>query len=174
MECNKFDLNNIQEINTRDIVWYIGRKLINDGYYKEDIEGKKRLVEERLRNYLSYKLCDSVLISEIDKRDVNELIVELYKKCNLKRDIVDQVIHYILGLIGNFQGRCIIWTSSLVDKAKLPVIKEDDGLVDELVTSDDSDPIEVFNFVYDYFKNYKLDSELKRKRVFTELPKNGD
>ncbi len=164
-------------ISTRDIFIKINQRLIEKGYYEKNIEEKKLLVTEELKIYLQRKILDykpQIRVEDLENLDLNDLLIIVYSDSGDNKEVIYQLIHYLLGIMSDMQGFYIAWFSPFKNNINIPIIKEENGLIEELVTPLDINSVTIFNFVYEFFKAHNFEDQLARKRIIPKLPKNGD
>lgn len=165
-------------IKTDDIIRSIGLYLLAAGYYEANTEAKAMLVNKELKDYLvrkniqaGYFLSDK----EIEKMSSRDLLSLLYEFSGRDRNVVDQVTHYIIGLLSEMQGYGILWYIEEDEKyIKKPTIQISENKINKLITHMDTDPLLTFNFVLEYYNNKYLNQGITRKRENIQLPKNGE
>lgn len=151
---------------TSDIYSVVDNELVKKGFWFCDVDEKKRLVGDELKNYLLHKingcsLDESLLCDGKSDLSVNELLGILIKinQDTHPFEIVSHFIHYIIAVAGSIQKCVILWWTDdeLIGD---PVITFDnDGVWDRLTTNNSHDPLSIFNFVYDVFINNFLVNE---------------
>lgn len=168
----------IKKINTRDIYQLVGTSLLIRNYYGSTLEEKAIMVEEELKIYIAHKLAYCgffILDQDAIQIEISELLTKLYERTGKEEEIVHQITHYILGLLTENQGYQVTWEiendESLI---ATPVLEENNGILDRLKTHMKTNPITIFNFVFDYYLTKSKENTLTRIRKKEELPKNGE
>lgn len=165
-------------INTRDVVPSVGVPLLARGYDEKSNEEKLQMIDEELKLYIARKiaLC-GYFISDSDalNMELPSLLAQLYELCNNNRDIIEQITHYIKNIFSDFQGICILWWIENDEKyIEHPQLNFKEGMFNEIITHEDTDPMQTFNLIYEYFKSKMNKKIMTRERVMIDLPKNGD
>lgn len=167
-----------ENINVRDIYQMVGVPLIERDYYGSTLEEKAIMVEEELKIYIAHKLAYcGYFISDKEAvlTEISELLTKLYELTAKNKAIVYGLTHYILGLFTEIQGYQAIW--QIEDEEAFitnPVLEERDGTLDRLKTHLNTEPITIFNLVFDYYLSKCTKKDLSRKRIKEELPENGE
>lgn len=167
--------NYSKDVNTIDIYQLVGVNLLLRNYYDCTLEEKAIMVEEEIKKYIANKLgCCGYIISlnEALQIELSELLTKLYELTD--KEVVYGVIHYILGLIMDIQGYQVIWQIETEESYIMnPTLEEEGETLDRLKTHMDTDPIVVFNLVFEYYLS-KCKNNLTYIRKKEELPKNGE
>jgi len=145
----------------RDIYYKVDSELVQQNFWKLDIEQKKKLIDSELKKYIVSKLkeLDSTLLleSKNEKMNVGELLVILSNNIPEDQhfDTLRHFTHYILQVASSLQSWSITWwNDNDVALNDSPIVKFDEnGLWTDLITSDNIDYIKTFNCVYDVFNN---------------------
>ena len=167
--------NYSKEVNTRDIYQLVGVNLLARDYYNCTLEEKAVMVEEEIKKYIANKLgyCEYIIpLKEALKIELSELLTKLYLLTD--KEVVYGVIHYILGLIMDIQGYQVIWQIENSESYIMnPTLEEEGETLDRLKTHVNTDPIVVFNLVFEYYLSKCNKNNLTYIRKKEELPKNG-
>ena len=146
---------------TNDIYYKIDSNLLEQSFWELNIKEKKKLIDEELKKYIILKintLNEQELINvEENTLSIEELLLKLSEKIPKENHhlTLNHFVHYILQVAGNLQNCVIIWW---VDKNKTlitnPVVEFDENEIwNSLKTHEQTDYVQIFNFVYDVFKN---------------------
>ena len=152
-----------------DDVYKIRFNLINRNYDEKSINEQKEIIEEELIKYLLRKIneLDSSCVLPNDNNLID--IMSLIEKRLSKEEVgsFSHVIFFILNIASCMQGRTIIWWCEDGEKLKdNPEISfDDDGYWDKVTTHKDTNMIQIFNFVYDIFKNNYMIKEKEQMRL---------
>lgn len=169
---------NVKNINTRDIYELVGISLIARDYYRSTLEEKALMVEEELKIYIAHKLAYcGYFISDKEAvlTEISELLTRLYEHTGKNKEIVHGLTHYILGLFTEIQGYQVIWQIEAEESfITNPVLEEKNGILDRLKTHMNTEPITIFNLVFEYYLSKCTKRDLSRKRIKEELPENGE
>ena len=107
--------------------------------------------------------------------DISELLIKLYERTGKNDEIVHQITHYILGLLTENQGYQVLWEIETEESyKKIPVLEETNNVLNRLRTHMETNPITIFNFVFEYYLTKCKKEKLIRTRKKEELPKNGE
>lgn len=167
-----------ENINTRDIYPLVGAPLLARDYYGSTKEEQAIMVEEELKLYIAHKLAYCgffILDQDALQIDISDLLTKLYERTGKDNEIVHQITHYILGLLTENQGYQVIWEIENDESYKItPVLEEKEGMLDKLKTHKETNPIIIFNFVFEYYLTKCKKEKLTRTRKREELPKTGE
>lgn len=155
------------ELETMDIYFKVGKRLIEKEYYIATPEEKKKLIEKELKNYILEKIREIsnekyLEYSNKEEKSVPQLLQILanFIKEEEQFDKLRHFIHFIVIITSDMQNYLIIWSSEYTDELKkMPRIEiNEQGFITELIThiDDDKNLLQLFNFVYTYFKEYLL------------------
>ncbi len=145
-----------------DIYNNVDKRIVQNGFYDVNIEGKKELVEKELKNYIIFKIKEinnNVNFSDDVFKDFN--IYELFEflanqiPTNEHSKTLNHIIHYVLNVASSLQGYKIVWYATDHDKFidDYNTIIEHD-LWNSLTTHIDTDYVKTFNLVYNVFQNH--------------------
>lgn len=146
-----------------DIYSTVDEKIVRNGFYDVNIEGKKELVEKELRNYFILKIKEinnNVNFSDDVFKDFN--IYELFEflanqiPSDEHSKTLNHIIHYVLKIASNLQGYTIVWYAAdheqYIDDYN--TIINEHNLWSRLTTHTNTDYVKTFNLVYDVFQNH--------------------
>lgn len=148
-------------IRTNDIYYKIDSKIVENGFWSVDVNGKKELIDIELKNYIISKILElnpSVqFIDNLKEKLTTEDYLEVLSKMIPKEEqceVLRHFIHYILNVAGSLQNHSIVWfqedDESLIET---PIISFKDGVLDDLKTHQETSYLKIFNGVYSIFKN---------------------
>ncbi len=129
-----------------DLYFRINIYALKKEYSKQDIEGKKRIIEEGLKKYLEEKLAIP--------KNINFTVIELFsllENGNIDKEDINIITSFILDTASNIQNKQIVWYGEFTDNPPLISFKE--KVWDSLTTSELSSPTQILLFVYDIFIN---------------------
>lgn len=151
-------------INMMDIYYKVDSSIVNQGFWQKDVEGKKSLIEQELKNYILFKIAEidkskslvNSSLENVELIDLLEILASIIPK-EKHFDTLRHFIHYILNVAGNLQNYSIIWWEEEDSKLENnPLIDFDEnGIWNSLTTlnEEEHDYVKIFIFVYDVFKN---------------------
>ena len=145
-----------------DIYFEIDSHILVQGFWKVDIEDKKRLIDKELKRYIILKIqqLGNKMICNTDYQEMNvpdlfRVLAELIPKED-HFDTIRHFTHYILNVAGNLQGWSITWyvedDELLIEK---PLIEfDEENRWTELKTHNQTNYIVAFLATYSAFQNY--------------------
>ena len=145
-------------VNIKDIYPIIDIQLMKEDYWNLDIEDKKKLIDETLKEYIIFKIneINSSALCKTNK-DMNTVeLFELLSSLIPKEEHFETIrhfTHYILQISSNLQGWSIIWCGEEKDElVENPLVEFDiDGKWNKLITDDRTDLVKTFKFAYHIF-----------------------
>lgn len=111
-------------INIKDIYYNVGSSLLEKGFWEKDIEEKKELIDEELKNYIIEKIqtfgVSELIVNKEQELNVTELLQILASYIPLEEqfETLRHFTHYILQVAGDLQGYYITWWSESDAKLK--------------------------------------------------------
>lgn len=158
MEIYGEDHLNRPQINTFDIYHNIK---VDYSFYEETTEDKKKILDEKLKEYLAIKVANSYYkafdIDVLKELTTKELITMLLDRIptNEQNEILENIIHAILNFSGNIQSYSVVWFQEEDENlVTLPeVIFDEEGKWTELKTHKNTDYKLIFDTVYNTFLN---------------------
>lgn len=149
--------------STNDIVWYNNERLEAKEIEKYDLSTQKEMVEQELKNYISYKmeeLCYPIAEEELQEKDILSLIDILSNlKLDNKTEIVDSFTKYMIKVILKLQGTKIEWKLAEVKECTFVSINDFEFF---FLTPKNYNALEAFYRVWNFFKSKTLDENRKR------------
>lgn len=165
-------------INTNDIYQYVGVNLLARDYYESTLEEQSVMVEEELKRYIAHKLayCNYFISDKkAMQTELSELLTTLYELNGKNLNIVNKITEFVLKLFTEIQHDKV---NLVIEKDETyisnPVLEEKEGIFTALIYHKNTDPITVFNLVFEYYLTKCNQRELKREMKKEELPKNGE
>lgn len=161
-------------INMSDIYYTIDSYMVENGFNKTNIEGKKALLESGLKKYMSNKITSidpskSIKDDDLDNISVNDLAITLGELIPEEEhtDTLRHLTHYVLGVAGAVQGYSIVWfTEDEPTYIASPLVEfTEQGKWDSLKTHRDTSYVTAFEFAYDVFKNTLMSKTKDNKQL---------
>lgn len=162
-------------INMRDIYYRVDTRIVEQGFWNEDMEGKKSLVERELKRYATSKIMeidDNKVLSDKSLEEINLMeLLEILETMIPKEEhfhTLRHFTHYIINIASTLQNYQILWLGE--DTPELennPVIDfDEDGLWKTLTTiaKEEDDYVKIFNFVYDVFQNKFMITNIQNQK----------
>jgi len=161
-------------IKMNDIYYKIGSKLASYDFDNKNVDDKKELVDEELKNYVIEKISElgySNAINSSHKNDVslNDLVEVLGATIPFENhfDTLRHLTHFIINKAGEIQGRSIIWWSDNNPSCiGCPVATFDEnGYWDNVSTHKTESYVNCFEFTYDVFVNQFMKKGKVNKKI---------
>jgi len=161
---------------TKDIYFKLGAKLMLNGYLDADIDEKKELIDEELKQYTIQKIHEINPNIIVEDSTQNLSVVELVEILGTQipksehADTISQFVHYILNVAGGLQWRSITWWQEEKETLiQTPEVDFDEhNFWDKLTTHQDTDYVQTFTFVYDVFQYHFMKSNENKQKKLTE------
>lgn len=150
-----------------DIFRSIDSYIVNNGFYNKDVTGKKQLIDEGLKRYLSSKISeiDSTKLlpeekhSEVSVEELIDLLGEMLPT-ELHFDTLRFITHYILNISNFIQGWEIVWFGDDEIPVDSPVATFNEvGKWDKITTNEETPYTQTAKFAYENFKNNLLENK---------------
>lgn len=138
----------LEAYNSRQIINAIDQKLISKDYYSKDLDERKILIDESIKEFFGFAEDD---FSDLSAYDVVELV---YKNCQnktWKSHLCIDLIHFIIGLAGIMQGKSIIWYGDQNGDDSLSVERDETGNWDYVKGPIKGKELELFKETYKFF-----------------------
>lgn len=146
-------------IFTNDIYRFVGDAILADGY--KDIRIVPiDVIEEKINEFLRMKLYESD--TSLDNTALLKKLESFIERQHNKDQMMSVFTFYLLWYMSMYQEREIIWRIEDVDIPYLRESKFAPGKIDSLVTKEDIDYVDTFNFVLQEVK--KLTNNESRGR----------
>ena len=170
--------------NLTDIYYIMDSYIIQNGFNRINLEGKKQLLENSLKKYISNKIAtiDKTKIirgEDLEKVSVNDLVDILGELIPEEEhaDTLSHLTHYVLGVAGTMQGYSITWWSEEEPSfIECPLIEfTEKGEWDTLKTHRNTSYVKTFSLAYDVFKNTFMSKTKDNKQLVlttAQLPKD--
>jgi len=142
--------------DTSDLINKTNSALLEVDYFNVPDLEKPLIVESALKYYTLSKA--DAIGTKFENLSLEDLLEKINKKLNPneKRMLFNKYTHFILSMINGIQNSEVIWEiSEEKDLINNPLVNfNNEGLLDELVTHEDTDPYATFLFILDIFKNH--------------------
>lgn len=149
--------------STNDIVWYNNERLKAKEIEKYDLSTQKEMVEQELKNYISFKmeeLCHPITEEKLKEQNIISLIDILSSlEPDNKKEIVDSFTKYMIKVILKLQGTKIEWKLAEVKECTFVSINDFEFF---FLTPKDYNYFEAFYRVWNFFQIKTLDENRKR------------
>lgn len=152
------------KIQMNDIYYKVGYSLAMRNFDLQNVETKKELLEEELRNYAIFKLKElgnnNYISEKVNVIDLVNLLGENIPQEEQFNTLI-HLTHCILNIAGEMQGRSITWWGENEEEYKNQplAVFNDEGFWDSLHTYNDYSYIKTFEFVHDIFINRFMKKE---------------
>ncbi|MEG1597054.1 MAG: hypothetical protein RR359_02115 [Bacilli bacterium] len=149
-------------VNTNDIYMGIDTKIIADGFWQCDIDGKKALINKELINFTLLKIRELELNRHISNEQSEVTLATLFNIINEelttqeeKNEFFRHYTHYLINVAGNLQGMSITWWQENEDELiHQPLVEFNDSRMwDSVKTHAQTSPSQVTLYVLDIFNN---------------------
>lgn len=169
-----------------DIYYKIDREIVANGWHEVDNEGKKILVDNALKKFMSAKITEFDSTKRLQTEDqpditVNDL-VEILGETIPEEDHFEtmrHLTHYVLAVASGLQGWSIVWevdnSEEFLDNPHATFNRE--GKWDTLTTHEKSSYVKTFEFAHDIFNQMILGKEKKAPQLTitkSQLPKSDN
>lgn len=144
-----------RKVNTNDIMWFMNESFLNNDYSGQVLEAKKIIIERELKRYLINKIANAGIASnlkELLSKDIPTLVDMLCSCSKDKNKQISNIINFLLNVLMEFQNYVFEWEIGDTNKGFIT----NNNIIVKYVTDKNTDYMEIFKEVYNYYKRYVL------------------
>lgn len=138
----------LERCNSREIINGLNQLLIANGYFAKDLEERKTLLDESIKQYFGFNSPDFLDLSAFD---IVELIYKNSQNSIWKSHLCVDLTHFILGLVGGMQGKCVVWYGNQTGDETILAQRDEDGKWDSIKGPVKGKDLELFKETYRFF-----------------------